>query len=368
MSLVHGGNVYEIASLLGCAPEAILDFSASINPLGPPPGLMQELERYFNRIQHYPDIHACDILTALSEHHGFPSRRVIVGNGSTELIYWLPRILGIKRAAIVLPTFSEYRKAFELHGVQLRKVICSEENDFQPTTEQLDQVCDAFSPDAVLFTNPASPAGTTLPPSVREWVLDRSRSKKTLCIMDEVFVDFCEEESFKGLVGEGANLILIRSMTKFYGIPGLRLGYLLASEEVVEQCRRSLPPWGVSTFAQIGGIYCLGQEEYRQRTLHLIERERSDLQLRLSGITGFHVFNGRANYLLVQLEERLPPAHVLQEELLKSHRILIRDCGSFEGLNRHFVRVAVRMPEQNRLLVEAVTRWPALQCLGSPGP
>lgn len=361
MSFVHGGNVYEIASLLGCAPEVILDFSASINPLGPPPGLMQELERHFNRIQYYPDIHARDILNAVSEYHGFPSSRVIVGNGSTELIYWLPRVLGIKRAAIVLPTFSEYLKAFKLHGVQLRKVFCSAENGFQPTTEQLDRVCDAFTPDAILFTNPASPAGTTLPPTVREWVHDRSRSGKTLCIVDEVFVDFCEEESFKGLVGESVNLILIRSMTKFYGIPGLRLGYLLAPDEIVEQCRRSLPPWGVSTFAQIGGIYCLGQEEYRKRTLHLIERERRDLQLKLSGITGFHVFKGRANYLLVQMEERLPPADALQEELLKSHRILIRDCGSFEGLSRHFVRLAVRLPEQNRFLLEAITRWPALQ-------
>lgn len=359
MTYMHGGNVYEIATLMGCSPEAILDFSASINPLGPPRGLMEELQAYSGRLQHYPDIHNRGILESIADRHGIAPGRVAVGNGSTELIYWLPRVLSTQRAAIVLPTFSEYRKAFDLEGTRLSKIFCSAEKDFQPTVEQLDGVCEALDPQAILFTHPASPAGTVMPQAVRHWILEKSRAGNLRCIVDEVFVDFCEEESLKPFLDDAPGLVLIRSMTKFYGVPGLRLGYLLASESVISRCRRYLPPWSVSTFAQIGGVHCLNQDAYRQSTLDLIGRERVRLFKGLAEIPGFHVFEGRANYLLVQMDGRLPAAGSLQEYLLQSHGILIRDCSTFEGLGDHHFRVAVRLPEQNQRLLEGITQWAA---------
>jgi threonine-phosphate decarboxylase len=357
MSFMHGGNVYEIASLMGCSPDALVDFSASINPLGPPPGLMEELQRHFHRLQHYPDIHNHELIEAVARHHGVPPGQVVVGNGSTELIYWLPGVLGIKRAVIVLPTFSEYRKAFELQGVHLEKVLATAENGFQPTVDQLEAACNAFDPEAVLFTHPASPAGTLLPQSVREWAVERSKSSGMYCIVDEVFVDFCEEESLKGFLDNCPHLVLIRSMTKFYGIPGLRLGYLLASEEVAAGCRGSLPPWSVSAFAQVGGCYCLKQEGYRQRTIDFIAQARGDLTARLVKIPRFHVFPGRANYLLIRMDADLPPAGDLQKELLHSLHLLIRDCSTFEGLDDHYIRIAVRLPVQNHSLVDGMADW-----------
>lgn len=357
MSFLHGGNVYEIAAMLGCGPEEILDFSASINPLGPPPGLMEELERHFHLLQHYPDIRNEAIVHAIAEYERVPAGMVVVGNGSTELIYWLPGVLKVKSAAIVLPTFSEYRKAFELQGVRLEKLFCSRENGFQPTVEQLERVCDALAPDAVLLTNPASPAGTTLPPPVREWVLEKGCLGKPICIVDEAFVDFCPEESFKPSLAHVPNLVLIRSMTKFYGIPGLRLGYLLASEDLAARCRASLPPWGVSTFAQVGGVYCLRQETYRRETLALVEEERSRLQKAFSETSGVEVFPGRANYLLLHFDGGMTSAGALQEALLQSRRILIRDCSTFQGLDGRFVRVAVRLPQENQRLVEGIREW-----------
>ena len=132
MTLIHGGNVYEIASKLGCAPEDVLDYSASINPLGPPPGLVDLFNDTFQRLQHYPDIQNRVLVDSIARHHGVSPDQVVVGNGSTELIYWLPKVLGIRKALIVLPTFAEYQKAFELQGVQLAKLITSPESDFQP--------------------------------------------------------------------------------------------------------------------------------------------------------------------------------------------------------------------------------------------
>ncbi|GLI34055.1 pyridoxal phosphate-dependent aminotransferase [Desulforhabdus amnigena] len=357
MAIVHGGNVYEIAARLGCSPDSLLDYSASINPLGPPPGLMEEFTTCFHRLQHYPDIANRSLIEALSRFHGLPENRIVVGNGSTELIYWLPRALEMRKGGVVLPTFGEYRKAFELQGVEMQRVVTVPDTHFQPTVEQLDTLCDKVSPEAILFTHPGSPSGTLLSPAVREWIREKSRPGGIVCIVDEVFVDFCEEESLKRTLTESCKLVLIRSMTKFYGIPGLRLGYLLTSDDIAARMRHFLPPWSVNTLAQIAGAFCLGQDAYRRETLKLVEHERTEFARQLEKLDGLKVYPGRANYLLVELGRKLPPAAVLQEELLHSRGILIRDCSSFEGLNEHFIRLAVRLPEQNRRVLDGITDW-----------
>ncbi len=268
MTLIHGGNVYEIAAKLGCTPEDVLDYSASINPLGPPTGLNDLFNDIFQRLQHYPDIQNRVLLDSIGRHHALSRKQVVVGNGSTELIYWLPKVLGIRKALIVLPTFAEYQKAFDLQGVQLAKLVTSPESDFQPAVEQLEELFAKFSPEAILFTHPGSPAGTLLTPDVRAWLVEKSR--RVFCIIDEVFIDFCEEESLKGFLVGGENLVTIRSMTKFYGLPGLRLGYLLTSELLAGRLGRFLPPWSVNTYAQAAGPFCFAQKEYRKETLALI--------------------------------------------------------------------------------------------------
>jgi len=357
MALAHGGNVYEIASQLGRSPDSILDYSASINPLGPPPGLADQFHAFFHRLRHYPDIGNRSLLEGLSRFHDLSPDRIVVGNGSTELIYWLPKVLGVRKATAVLPTFSEYRKAFELQGVKIHKLVTSFDTQFQPTVEQLEAVCRDVSPEAILFTHPGSPAGTSLPSDVRGWIIEKSGRGGIVCIVDEVFVDFCEQESLKTTLAGSPGLVLIRSMTKFYGVPGLRLGYLLTSEALTTRMRSLLPPWSVNTLAQIAGVYCLQQEAYHAETLRLIETEREWMRRKLEDIGGFLVLQGRANYLLVQLPGGCPPVDRLQRDLLLSEGILVRDCSSFEGLSDRYMRLAVRLPEENRRLLEALARW-----------
>jgi threonine-phosphate decarboxylase len=362
MSLAHGGNVYETAFRLGCAPEDILDFSASINPLGPPAGLLDEFGHYFHRLQHYPDIRNHSLIEAISNFHDVSPNQVVAGNGSTELIYWLPQILDIDRAAVVLPTFSEYRKAFEIQNIHVDKLITRSEDLFQPAMEQLDSVLAAPHLDAILVTSPGSPSGTLMPAPVRNRLLQRCKESNILCIVDEVFMDFCEEESMKKNLKDYPQLVLIRSMTKFYGIPGLRLGYLLTSEIIASRMRERIPPWSVNTLAQIAGEYCLVQEAYQHDTLQLIESERERLRVKLDSAKGYRVFPGKANYLLLELGGNLPPAPALQQELLASDRILIRDCSSFEGLGDRFVRIAIRLPEENERLLSALLGRAASHC------
>ncbi|ABK17424.1 threonine-phosphate decarboxylase CobD [Syntrophobacter fumaroxidans] len=357
MTLAHGGNVYEISARLGCSPDAILDYSASINPLGPPAGLLDEFTSHYHRLQHYPDIGNRALIEAIAGYHSVSPSRVVVGNGSTELIYWLPRVLGVRRGVVVLPTFSEYQKAFELNGVELQKLVTSSANGFQPSVEQLEHVWEESLPETILFTHPGSPAGTLLDVSVRDWIRNKCRDDGPICILDEAFVDFCEEESLKGLLEASENLVIIRSVTKFYGLPGIRLGYLLTSEDTARKMRGTLPPWSVNTYAQIAGTYCFTRSGYREETLRVVESGRRSVKEALEAAGRLKVFPGKANYLLVEMDARLPPAHVLQKDLLASDRILIRDCRSFEGLGDHHFRVAIRRPEQNQRLIDGICGW-----------
>lgn len=357
MSFPHGGNVYQIAHQLKCSPDDILDYSASINPLGPPPGLWEELRKGFARLGHYPDISNRELTQALSELHGAPPDWIVVGNGSTELIYWLARALNLKSAVIAVPTFSEYQRAFEREGVKLHRLFCAEENLFQPALHDLDSCTAEVRPDAVLLTHPGSPSGALLDPDVRQWVLQSCRSEGRTGIIDEAFVDFSEKDSLKSMITESTPLILIRSMTKFYAIPGLRLGYLLASPQLASKVRRLIPPWSINAFAQIAGVFCVRQESYRLETMELVNRERDLLASGVSELGLGRSLPGVANYLLLRIDDHLPGAAMLRRDLLVRHRILVRDCANFDGLDERFIRIAVRLPEENRRLLAALRDW-----------
>lgn len=357
MQRIHGGNVYETARRLGCTPEDILDFSASINPLGPPLGLWDVLAAAYGRLQHYPDIHNSALLEGLARRHGVAPEEIVVGNGSTELIYALPRILKTGRVLTALPTFTEYVRAFSLAGAEVDRCYGTWENGLQPTDRQIRECLERARPDAVLVTHPGSPSGTLLSQSLRAWLVEETRRRGIALVVDEVFIDFCEEASFLPYLAEHPHLVLIRSMTKFYGIPGLRLGYVLTSREIAAAAARHLPPWSVNTLAQEAGVYCLDQEDYRMATLRLVDEERSRLMGALEEMGGFSVLPGRANYLLVRMVQELPDALALRDALLLRDRVLIRECASFDGLTARDFRIAVRLPAQNDRLLAALHRW-----------
>ena len=357
MTVVHGGNIYELSARAGCSPDDILDFSASINPLGPPPGLAQILSGCFHRLASYPDIHNKLLTEAISKFHNIDPEYIAVANGSTELIYWLPRALGVSKALVVLPTFGEYAKAFELQGTRLQKLFSTPENCFQPIVEQLEAALQKDAFEAVLITHPASPSGALLDSGTISWIAENSsKSRRPFFLIDEVFIDFCEQASLKRFLERSENLAIIRSFTKFYGVPGLRIGYLLAPPRIAAQVRSHVPPWSVSTLSQAAGAYCFTQDEYRRKTLDIIAKQRQRLAGELSAIPGLKVFPAQANYLLVRMDRRLPPASRLKWDLFERNRILIRDCGSFEGLDDWYFRVAVRLEDQNDRLIAAVQR------------
>lgn len=347
----HGGNVFAVARSLGIPPEEILDFSASINPLGPPAGVRTAVAAAFDRLVHYPDSDCTEFTAALARRHGCEPANVCVGNGSTELIFLLPRLVAGRRALLISPTFSEYAAALSQAGWGYDRFVLSPEDGFSLPLDTLKaELAKGY---ALLFLcNPGNPTGRLYGREVVAEVLALCREAGTLLVLDEAFMDFCEESSAKDLViGSGAGVVL-RSMTKFYAFPGLRLGYALAAVPLAQRLAALRLPWGVNTLAQAAGIAALADGGHGARTIACVAAERAFLTAGLAKLPGVRLYPGAANYLLGRLEDGLTAAS-LQVRLLTS-RILIRNCANFPGLGDSFFRVAVRSREENERLLAAL--------------
>lgn len=353
----HGGNVFEICRNYGWALDEVVDLSASINPFGPPESLKHYLMDNFSNIIHYPDIHNVELIQALETFHGLPESLFAVGNGSTELIYWLPFALKLNRVAVILPTFGEYTRALENCGITIRKLITSWPSGFRPTVEQIDALVHATQPQAVIMTNPGSPSGALIDANVIDYIQWSLKRHLMYWIIDEVFIDFCEEHSLKKLVRDESRLIIIRSLTKFFAIPGLRIGYLIADTDVIEKIKRYVPPWSVNVFAQYAGVYCLRERDFMEKTVGFFHSEGMRVKNRLASISSIDYVPFAANYVLIKLGEILPiNSTTIQQCMLKEHRILIRDCKNFEGLSDRYIRIALSLPEINDLWLNALEK------------
>ena len=349
---LHGGDVYHLARTLGVELADLLDFSANINPLGFPPGLTGAVQEAMREIVHYPDRRSLKLRAALAAYHHLTPEEILVGNGSTELIYLVARALRPRRGLIVTPAFSEYE-----HALNLARVPA----DFYPTAEShnftLTEVPEPQAGDLVFLAHPASPSGVLLDPELFLRVAARCEAAGAYLLLDEAFVDFVEEASLKIHLGRFPRLLILRSFTKFFGIPGMRLGYLLGAPELVARLAEAQEPWSVNTMAQAMGRACLADSEYISRTRTLIQREREFLFDRLAARPGLSPFPSVVNYLLVKLTRPGMTAAGLREQML-AHRIVIRDASNFRGLDERFFRLAVRGRQENERLLTALE-----QCL-----
>jgi len=353
----HGGKVHLLAEEMGVDPSRILDFSASINPLGPPPELIRELTSGMEPlIRNYPPAGAEYLLEALASSLDLNPGRVLAGNGSTELIHLLPRFKNKGRALIIEPAFSEYRAGLDSCGWEVEEYVCGEADCFAPDGKDLEDLSVKLGQgyDLVFLGRPANPGGSvTEAGTVLE--LARKQENHGYLVVDEAFIDFCPEESLIPRLDEFPALVILGSLTKFYGIPGLRLGYMAAEEKLIQGFRPIQPPWSVNILAQEAGRICLGLEDgFAEETRRLVDSERTRLSKGLAGL-GLTVFPSRANYLLVRLGEDQGTAKELSQSISRE-LILIRDCANYRGLDKSFFRISVRLPRENDLLLEALGR------------
>lgn len=348
----HGGNIYRFVEERGYSIEDVIDFSASINPLGVPPSVVEEIKDGIRFLCHYPDPEAKKLTQEISRHLDIDPQYIICGNGSTELIYLTVRALRPKRVLIPVPTFSEYERACMLcNEIEIVSYELKEENNFRIDPDDFISSLithhSSRSLDMVFLCNPNNPTGQLLKRDDVIKIADVARELKCYLIVDEAFIDFVPEQSVISEVKNNPYLIVLRSMTKFYALTGLRIGYGVFPEDVIHPIKRYKEPWTVNTLAQIAGIAALKDEGYKKETYKVIEECKKILEDGF-GLLRINYFPSSANFYLMRHREARKIISSLRDK-----GIMIRDCSNFKGLDSTYMRIAVRSKSENvRLLMK----------------
>lgn len=337
----HGGEVYSKA--------VEIDFSANINPLGTPEAVKEAVRDSLPLLSQYPDPYCRALVGAIAEFEGVPPERVLCGNGAAELIFSLCAALGPKRALLPVPSFSEYRTALEAAGCETEFYFMEQSEDFA-LTERFLPVLEGFGGDMLLLCNPNNPTGQVIDPVLLEEIRDICARKGIFLFIDECFLDLTqggEGLSLARRLRDGERTLLLKAFTKSYGMAGLRLGYCLCADPaLLTRMGRATQAWNVSIPAQMAGIAALGQREFLDRARAIIHAQRPLLAAGLEAL-GLTVIPSRTNFLLF-----FSP-RALGEPLLE-RGLQIRDCANYPGLEPGWYRTAVRLPEQNQRLLDAI--------------
>ncbi len=351
----HGGNLAWAAAVASCPVSLIVDFSASINPLGPPPKAIATIKANLDRLIVYPDPNYTQLKKILADYHNVPVDYVLPGNGSAELLTWAGKELSKQRVTqVIAPSFSDYERALTAFEANWSKCQL---NLADSAKKQKTPLADILSFEEVipanaglLLNNPHNPTGQIW---TKEEILPYL-AKFALVVVDEAFMDFLspeQEQSVISLVVKFPNLIVLRSLTKFYSLPGLRIGYAIANPAILQKWQKFRDPWSVNALAAIAAETVVRDKQFQQRTWDWLPPTRNHLWQGLSSIGGLQPLTSSVNFLLVKTAK---PSTELQLELLKKYQILIRDCISFPELGDRYFRIAVRSQADNDYLLEAL--------------
>jgi threonine-phosphate decarboxylase len=351
---VHGGEVWEIAKETGLSVEDLVDFSSSINPLGPSPRALEAIKNSFDKLTLYPDSNSTALREALACHFGkINKNNVIMGNGSTELIYLFAQVF-LKRGDVALvaaPSFGEYANAIIRSGGKPKHLKLTQDFQFE-LDAFLEEMKDAKT---IFLCNPNNPTSILIPDNILERIVEKALEEDVVILLDEDFIEFVEDEkrhSFVNRIDRFPNVFVLRTFTKFYGLTGLRVGYGIADEETIEVFSRAKMPWNVNSLAQAAAIVALADEEHSRRTMEVVKEQKKFLSNELSRIDGFSVFPADTNFILIDVRKTGVRASQLREKMIRQG-LLVRDCSSFMGLDAFYVRVAVRTRRENERLLDA---------------
>ncbi|MCK4262078.1 threonine-phosphate decarboxylase [bacterium] len=352
MSQVHGGNVWELARRQRLPLEEIIDFSANINPIGISAKAEAAIRDNIDKVVHYPDPDCLELRRAIADHHKIHVKDIIVGNGTAQLIYLLTQVLGPKSVLIPSPTFSEYEIVAVKAGAKVIFPRIREKEEFRL---KIDRLIPRLKRDQIVFVcNPNNPTGQLTPkPELLKLVREAERRKATI-VLDEVFIDFLLNEEEQTLIREATkypNLIVLRSFTKLFALPGLRVGYAIAQRKVVKELLLHQEPWSVNHLGQMAAIEAFRDRQHIRRTKKFVNKEGNWMLKQLMEIGNLTPYKSCTNFILCRLK------NISSTQLRKAllHKgILIRDCSSFRCLNDRFIRLAVKRRSENLYLIKAL--------------
>jgi threonine-phosphate decarboxylase len=350
----HGGNVYAAGRQNGASVGSFLDYSANINPLGLASSVKRAIIQAVDQVIHYPDADCAALKAALSSFYGVPEICVTPGNGAVELLYILCNVLRPERVLIPAPSFGEYERAARAAKAEVHYVYLQPADDFSIQINEL--ITHIPGKRMVFLGNPNNPTGTLLKRRDIAALLAAAREEQAYVVVDESFLDFLPDDSdytCRPLLSEYHNLIIIHSLTKFYAIPGLRLGFALTNAQLADELQLSKDPWNVNSLAQVAGVAALHDKEYQRSSRELVNTAKMQMYDSVREIAGLTPFAPSVNFLLVNIAgTRLTAAQLRRRLMAKG--ILIRDCSNYPGLSAEYVRLAVKLPKQNRKLMEVL--------------
>ena len=343
--LTHGGDIYSLPG-----PEKILDFSVNVNPMGIHPDIKQAVIDCIGDCVRYPDPLCRELVSGIASWEAVPEKNILCGNGADDIIFRLVQYIKPRRALIQAPAFSEYERALRTVGCQIEYARLSEEHDFVTSEDILESIHPEL--DLMFVCNPNNPTGLPVCPDLMKRILDRCVQCDVLLFADECFIEFMDEpdkHTLKPYLKDNKNLFLLKSFTKLFAIPGLRLGYGIATEELINGVRQSGQEWSVSIPAQSAGLAALSLAEhgYLEKTGALIRDQREWLGRQLARF-GLFVYDSAANYIFVKTREKN------LKEYLITKNILIRCCGNYQGLSNEYYRFAVLDAASNQRLVQVL--------------
>ena len=346
---VHGGNIYHEPSVTG----KWLDFSANINPFGLATEVRQAIADNIDGLVHYPDPEARELKAALAAHYQVPEKSLVLGNGAAELFYLFMNTVRPRRVMIPVPSFSEYERSAMAAQAEIVYFYLQEASGFQVDVQALAQAAREERCDAIVLGNPNNPTGCLLGQEEIENLLS-SLPDRIWLLVDESFMDFLEEPepyTVRRLVEKWDNIAVVQSLTKFYALPGLRLGFGIAPLKLAQRLEMGKDVWNVNLLAQKAGAAALAQTAYAQKTRQWLRAEQKYLTEQLAKHTNWKIYAPTVNFLLARLPNPKGPAVA---EGLRFQGVLVRDCSNYPGLDEHYLRLAVRGHQENKQFLQAL--------------
>jgi len=340
----HGGY-------FGHKQREIIDFSVNINPLGVPHKLIEELVKELPALISYPEIDGKTAKETLAKYLNKEANQIILGNGATELIYLFSRAINANKVLILEPTFTEYERAFQVSGSSIYHFYTYEKDGFKIDMDGLLENLDNLKPQVVVLCNPNNPTGVFYEPDELMPLLEAIQKSNAYLFIDESFIDFTDKPSLSRYIEEYP-IFILRSMTKTYGIPGLRLGYGLANTNIIQKLNHIKEPWTINSLALRAVEVLINDKDYFNKTKECCKEEKDFLLDNLSSINNIEVFPSEGNFFLCKLKNC--SGEGLKNTILNDG-IYIRTCTDFKGLDDQFIRLAVRSRVENEKLIHRLS-------------
>jgi threonine-phosphate decarboxylase len=357
MPAAHGGDVEAVSREHGIPVGDLIDFSASINPFGPPASVLARLEREASDVTslaRYPDPKYSELRSTLATHLSVPPDCLAIANGSAALFGAIVRATRPDTCLLPVPAFGEQQRALAAATCEIERLPLSAADGFRLDTRALCQTLAGRPPSLCVLTNPHNPSGALTTAAEMSQVLQTASAHHLQLLIDEAFIDFAPTETLTAAATRSDHLVVLRSLTKFFGMPALRVGYAVSTPEMVAQIDAQLPAWPVTSLAAVAAVEAIRDDDYAHRTLRAVRDDRQCLREGLAS-AAIETYPSAGNFLLCRLPEPGPDSTQLRTRLIRKHHIIVRDCRSFDGMaDGRFIRVAVRSRADNDRLVEAI--------------